>query len=133
MDKLFKANFYPGPSKIYDQVADYAADAFKKGILSINHRSPVFEDLYRLTKDRLFSFLNVPKNYHLVFTSSATECWEIISQSLVEESSFHIYNGNFGKKWFEYAAKLKPASDSHYFSPHTLLRPEDFKIPLENE
>ncbi|MBC7389297.1 MAG: alanine--glyoxylate aminotransferase family protein [Opitutaceae bacterium] len=133
MDKLFKANFYPGPSRLYDEVADYASDAFKKGILSINHRSPVFEDLFRLTKERLFTYLNVPKDYHLVFTSSATECWEIISQSLVEDSSFHLYNGNFGKKWFEYAGKINQNTESAYFSPNTLIRPEDLNVPLDSE
>ncbi len=131
--KLFNATFYPGPSRIYDQVPAFAADAFAKGILSMNHRSAAFEEMYRLTRARLFDFLNVPDGYHLAFVSSATECWEIIAQSLVEKQTTHLYNGDFGKKWFEISKNLKPESEEIDFSVDTLLKPEILDIPLENE
>ena len=54
--------------------------------------------------------LHMPADYKLLFTSSATESWEIVSQSIVEQASFHIYSGSFGKKWFEYAKHIIPAS-----------------------
>ncbi len=31
--------FYPGPSKVYPQIARYMQEAFEEGVLSINHRS----------------------------------------------------------------------------------------------
>jgi len=133
VDKLFKATFYPGPSRLYDQVSAFSADAFAKGILSMNHRSAASEEMYNITKVRLFDFLNVPEGYHLAFVSSATECWEIISQSLVEEQITHLYNGDFGKKWFEFSQKLKPQAQEIDFSVDDLLKPEILDISLENE
>ena len=98
--------FYPGPSKIYPQVAGYLQDAVKEGILSQNHRSPAFMKMLRECITLLKQKLNIPEHYHVYFTSSATECWEIVAQSLTDKGSFHIYNGAFGQKWFEYAHKI---------------------------
>lgn len=133
MEALFKATFYPGPSRLYDAVSGFAADGFAKGLFSLNHRSSIFQELYRLTTERLFSFLNVPEGYHLAFVSSATECWEIIAQSLTEKRSFHLYNGDFGQKWFQFSQNLRPASEAYPFSVDTLLKPELLDISLDNE
>ena len=133
MEALFKANFYPGPSRLYDEVAGFAADGFAKGLLSLNHRSSIFQELHRLTTEKLFSFLNVPEGYHLAFVSSATECWEIIAQSLIEKRSFHLYNGDFGQKWFQFSQNLKPEVEAYPFSVDTLLKPELLDIALDNE
>lgn len=133
MDKLFKTNFYPGPSRVYDKIKSFSVDAFDKGILSLNHRSAIFEEMYRLAKDHLFEKLAVPENYHLVFVSSATECWEIIAQSLIAEKSTHVYNGSFGEKWFDYTKLLHPKADAFPFSVDTLLKPEEMEIALESE
>ncbi|MFC0186242.1 hypothetical protein ACFFJX_28975 [Pseudarcicella hirudinis] len=94
--------FYPGPSKVYSQIGDYMQDAFKSGILSVNHRSPECVEMVRNTINLLHKKLDIPADYSVYFISSATEAWEIIAQSLVKENSFHVYNGAFGKKWFEY-------------------------------
>lgn len=102
--------FYPGPSKIYSKVAEYMQDAFVKGVVSINHRSPEFIEISKKTIALLKEKLNIPESYTVFYTSSATECWEIIAQSLVRKKSFHIYNGAFGEKWFQYTKKLKPKS-----------------------
>ncbi|CCH01695.1 aminotransferase class V [Fibrella aestuarina BUZ 2] len=100
--------FYPGPSKIYPQVAAWAAEACTSGIVSMNHRSPEFmavtEGAMRGVRDKL----NVPEGYHLAFVSSATECWEIVAQSLTAQTSLHPYSGAFGKKWMDYAHRIKP-------------------------
>ncbi len=53
-------------------------------------------------KDKLM----IPESYEVVFVSSATECWEIIAQSLTSRTSYHLYNGAFGQKWKEYARKI---------------------------
>ncbi len=102
--------FAPGPSKVYDAVPQYLQDAFAQGILSANHRSAVFMNLYRQTEQLFREKLQVPADFTLLFTSSATESWEIISQSLVEQSSYHLYSGSFGKKWLEYAQYILPAT-----------------------
>lgn len=98
--------FYPGPSKVYPQVGDYLQDAFTEGILSVNHRSAACMALVKEAIELLHQKLNIPKDYHIYFVSSATESWEIIAQSLVSTSSYHFFNGAFGKKWFEYTEKL---------------------------
>lgn len=67
-------------------------------------------NLYQQTEALMREKLHMPQDYKLLFTSSSTENWEIISQSIVESASFHIYSGSFGKKWFEYAKHIIPAS-----------------------
>jgi phosphoserine aminotransferase len=103
-------SFYPGPSRVHDEIPRYVKEAYKLGILSINHRSPEFvkmsEKTIRLVKQKL----NIPKNYTIFFTSSATECWEIIAQSLVTGTSYHLYNGAFGEKWFDYTRRIHPGA-----------------------
>ena len=81
--------FAPGPSKVFDALPHYLQDAYAQGILSANHRSSVFMDLYRDTEQLFREKLQLPADFTLLFTSSATESWEIISQSLVEQSSYH--------------------------------------------
>jgi phosphoserine aminotransferase len=107
--------FYPGPSKIYPAVEGYLQDAFRTGVLSLNHRSPAFMDIMRQTMALLHKKLNIPTDYSIYFTSSATECWEIIAQSLAQTHSEHCYNGAFGQKWFEYSNKLLNDAQGNYF------------------
>ncbi len=42
--------FAPGPSKVYDKLPEYFQEAYQQGILSANHRSAVFMDLYKDTE-----------------------------------------------------------------------------------
>ena len=117
-------SFYPGPSRVYDEIPNYVKDAHRKGILSMNHRSPAFVDLSKKTIALLKVKLNIPKRYTVFFTSSATECWEIIAQSLVTEQSIHIYNGAFGGKWFDYSHRLHPGAKAVTFDLEALPDPE---------
>jgi phosphoserine aminotransferase len=98
--------FYPGPSQIYPQIAGYMQDAFDSGILLQNHRSEMGMALVKETTQRLYEKLNIPADYHIYFTTSGTECWEIISQSIPSENYVHYINGGFGEKWYEYSKKL---------------------------
>ncbi|AKQ46257.1 phosphoserine aminotransferase [Rufibacter radiotolerans] len=101
-------NFYPGPSKVYPEVRDYLTMAYDEGILSIPHRGERFVLMMRELVGLLRLKLNIPQDYYIFFTSSATECWEIIAQNLTPNKSLHLYNGSFGEKWCEYAKRLKP-------------------------
>ncbi len=98
--------FYPGPSKVYPQVAKYLQDAFAEGVLSVNHRSQECMEITRGAIESLHKKLNIPDDYHVYFISSATEAWEIIAQSLTRQKSLHFYNGAFGEKWAAYTEKL---------------------------
>lgn len=115
-------SFYPGPSRVYDGVPRWTVEAYRTGILSMNHRSEEFMALVKGTTTMLQKKLRVPKDYTVLFVSSATECWEIIAQSLINHESLHVYNGAFGEKWFRYTQKLVPGSRAQVF---------DFQKPLD--
>ena len=102
--------FNPGPAAVYPAVRQYLTDAFDEGLLSAPHRSEKVTALVRQTVADLKTKLNVPQDYTVLFTGSATECWEILAQSLTPRRSFHLYNGDFGEKWFKYAQAIRPAS-----------------------
>jgi len=104
--------FAPGPSKVYNALPHYLQDAYNQGILSANHRSGAFMKLYQETEQLMREKLHMPEDFKLLFTSSATESWEIISQSIVEQASFHIYSGSFGKKWLDYAKHIIPGTNA---------------------
>ncbi|MFC7668592.1 aminotransferase class V-fold PLP-dependent enzyme [Hymenobacter humi] len=107
--------FNPGPSAVYPAVRQYLTDAFDEGWLSAPHRSEKVTSLVRQTVTDLKNKLNVPQDFTVLFTSSATECWEILAQSLTPRRSFHLYNGDFGEKWLKYAKSLRPASSGVSF------------------
>lgn len=95
-------NFYPGPSKIYPKIKDYLTEGMDSGLLEMNHRSGPFMELLaetiRLFKEKML----IPDDYEVFFTSSATECWEILAQSVLRGRIQFLYSGAFGKKWFKY-------------------------------
>jgi len=94
----------------------------------MNHRSPEFIALSRKTVKLLKDKLSIPKEYTVFFTSSATECWEIIAQSLIRTKSIHIHNGAFGQKWFDYTHRLKPGAQSVSFEIEKELQPKELNF-----
>ncbi|CAG5069414.1 Phosphoserine aminotransferase [Dyadobacter sp. CECT 9623] len=112
--------FYPGPSKVYPEVGQYLQEAFESGVISANHRSAAFMEMLAETISNLKLKLDVPADYEVYFVSSATECWEIIAQSLISVPSLHIYNGAFGEKWMEYTQKITSGASSFYFDHNAL-------------
>lgn len=109
-----KANFYPGPSRVYSNVPEYLLEAYSEGIMSLNHRSDEFMEMIKKTKKLLYQKLDIPSDYQIAFTSSATESWEIIAQSLTKKSSHHFYNGAFGEKWLQRASNLVETTGSQF-------------------
>jgi phosphoserine aminotransferase len=103
---MIQTNFTPGPSQLYFTVEDHMKTAFRDGIPSLSHRSKKFESIYRETFEGLRALLNLPVDYQMYFTASATEIWERIIQNLVEDRSFHLVNGSFSKRFFEIAMQL---------------------------
>lgn len=124
-------SFYPGPSRVHDEIPAYVKDAFKKGILSMNHRSDEFMAMSQRTIDLLREKLSIPGDYTIFYTSSATECWEIIAQSLVTKKSYHLFNGAFGEKWYTYTRRLCPGAIKKPFDKETILNPEKLKFASE--
>jgi phosphoserine aminotransferase len=112
--------FNPGPSAVYPAVRQYLQDAFDEGWLSAPHRSEKVTSLVRQAVADLKVKLNVPQDYTVLLTGSATECWEILAQSLTPRRSFHLYNGDFGQKWLKYAQAIRPASTGIEFGLEAL-------------
>lgn len=124
-------SFSPGPSKVYDQLPVYLQDAFEQGILSANHRSATFMHLYQETEELIKEKLEIPEDYKLLFTSSATENWEIIAQSVVEKASFHVFSGAFGKKWFDFAHYINPTAFAHTLEKDREIDVKALHIPAD--
>lgn len=121
--------FAAGPSKVYESVPKYLQDAYSEGILSANHRSDQFMRLYQKTESLMKEKLHMPDDYKLLFTSSATENWEIISQSIVESASFHIYSGSFGAKWIKFAQHINPKSAGQKIAANEEIDVPELSIP----
>jgi len=119
-------SFYPGPSRVHDAIPSYVKDAHKAGIMSINHRSPEFVEMSKKTIGLLKKKLNIPKGYTILYTSSATECWEIIAQSLIAGKSYHLYSGAFGQKWYEYTKRIQQGAEALPFDREIMLTPASF-------
>ncbi|WP_018344738.1 aminotransferase class V-fold PLP-dependent enzyme [Cytophaga aurantiaca] len=114
-------NFYPGPSKLHAHANIHVQEAIASGILSMNHRSIEFMELYKQVQERFETYYDLPKGYRVYFTSSATECWTILAQSFPNRSFLHIYNGSFGKKWMEVSKQLSIEHESVVFDIHSEL------------
>ncbi len=121
-------SFYPGPSRVHDGIVGYVKDAFKAGILSVNHRSDEFMRLSEKTIALLKEKLRIPEDYTILYTTSATECWEIIAQSIADKKIHHFFNGAFGKKWFEYTHRLRSSAIPHPFDPNELIHPKKLRL-----
>lgn len=126
-----KTTFFPGPSQLYPEIGSYLQEAYSSGILSMSHRSKVFDQLSQETIALLHDRLAIPADYLIFYTSSATESWEIIPQSLTKTGGFHLYSGSFGQKWYEYAKKLKPGSLGQQFDVNEALSLDSF-IPAKD-
>jgi phosphoserine aminotransferase len=121
-------SFYPGPSKVHKDIGAYMQEAVQSGILSQNHRSEAFKELSFDTIELLKLKLEIPSDYWIFYTSSATECWEIIAQSLIRKKSAHLYNGAFGEKWMEYTANLTGNTQKIEFDINSIPETKDIKI-----
>jgi phosphoserine aminotransferase len=126
-------SFYPGPSIVYPQVRNYLTSAYDEGILSIPHRSDRFVQMSRNTVGLLRKKLNIPQDYYIYFVSSATECWEILAQSLTQHKSYHLYNGAFGEKWMDYARKIRPAVTGARFDLQEEIPVQELEVDTDAE
>lgn len=114
-------NFNVGPSQVHASVKDFLQEAYQEGILGLPHRSQEFMDIVRRTVTLLKQKLQVPSNYTIIFASSATECWEMVAQSLVVDKSYHILNGAFGEKWYQYTHHLHQNAERYCFDINECL------------
>lgn len=98
--------FTPGPAALFPTVEDHYREAFRQNLGSISHRSSTFRKIYQHTVEQLRELLNLPTSHAILFTGSATEIWERVLMNTVEHESFHLVNGSFSKKFFEFSKEL---------------------------
>lgn len=98
--------FTPGPAAMYPTVEQHYKAAFDQQLGSISHRSAKFRAIYQHTAEQLSELLNIPKGYGIFFTGSATEIWERLIQNTVEQESYHLVNGSFSQKFYDFSCQL---------------------------
>ncbi|WP_456462247.1 aminotransferase class V-fold PLP-dependent enzyme [Reichenbachiella sp.] len=91
--------FTPGPSALYFTAEQHIKDALKSDIPSISHRSKAYVKMHQETTEVLRELLQLPENFTIGFTSSATEVWDRMSENLIRNHSVHFINGDFSKKF----------------------------------
>lgn len=124
-----KTYYTPGPSELYFTYADHIRNALREGVGSISHRSKHFQDIYSSTCLNLRELMNIPDDWHILFTSSTNETWERILMNLVEKNSFHLVNGAFSKKFYEFSALLGREAKSAVAEFGTCVDPRTVDIP----
>ncbi len=115
--KMNKIYLTPGPSELYFTVGDHLRTAMKLQIPSISHRSSLFTDIYSLAENELRGMLDLPSNWHVLFTSSATEIWERLIQNCVEKKTFHAVNGEFSSRFSSFSEKLGKETIKYQVAP----------------
>lgn len=98
--------FTPGPAQLYPTFEKHLQTFVTDQLGSISHRSQQYRDLHKFTVDQLRILLNVPDTHAILFLGSASEAWERILFSCVELESFHLVNGSFSKKFYDYSHAL---------------------------
>lgn len=114
-------SFFPGPSQVDPNLKTYLEEACNAGVLSMQHRSAAFIKLVEETLKLLRTKLQIPPNYTILFAGSATECWEILGESFIDQFSLHLTTGAFGEKWYQYRSKLAPNCAQLALSPQKIL------------
>ena len=102
-----KLYFTPGPSALYFTLEEHMRGALREQIPSISHRGREFSNIYKNVDDQLRQLVSLPDDYRIFFTSSATETWERLLQSLVKKSTLHLVNGAFSRRFYQVAKKLQ--------------------------
>lgn len=94
---MFHRTFNPGPSQVSDEVKQDLLAASEQNIVAISHRSDACRQIVESAVKGLRTYFKVPPDYHIIFTSSATEALELTIRNLVQKQSFHFTNGNFSE------------------------------------
>lgn len=99
--------FTAGPAELYPTFETHLQDAVNDQLGSISHRSSAYKKIHQHTDEQLRQLMNIPAENAIMFTGSASEIWERILLNLVELESYHLVNGSFSQKFYEYALSLK--------------------------
>lgn len=98
--------FTVGPAQLYPGVKEFLCEQIQNDLGSLSHRSQKFSEISKKGLKAFRQFFAIPEDYHVFYTSSATEGLQLISQGLCEKNTVQINNGAFGKLWCELSASL---------------------------
>lgn len=101
-----KKYFTAGPAELYPKFEEFVKEFMDKQLGSISHRSGEFKKIYQFTDEQIRILMNIPDENAIIFTGSASEIWEKSLQSLVEFESYHLVNGSFSEKYYQYSQAL---------------------------
>jgi len=110
-----KINFSAGPAmlpqavmqQIEDELWDYKGTGVS--IMEMGHRTPLFDDLVVDTENKVRQLLNIPQNYHVLFThGGASHQFPTIPLNLLSqgEKADYLVTGIWSKKSAEEASRL---------------------------
>jgi phosphoserine aminotransferase len=125
--------FTPGPSHLYETYQQHLMQAMNLQLGSINHRSNAFRSIYQHTDEQLRILMDIPSSHAIFFASSATEIWEKIILNCVENDSFHLTNGAFSNKFYEFAKMLKKSPSQYNVNDGLGFDINDIHIPEQVE
>lgn len=128
-----KIYFTPGPSELYFTVPDHIKQALNDKVASISHRSKKFEEIYKSAVNNIRQLLNIPENYHIFFTGSATEIWERIIQNCVGEHCSHFVNGSFSERFYETALELGKQAEKFEAQEGSCVKTDAIEISGDSE
>jgi phosphoserine aminotransferase len=126
-------NFLVGPSELHPKINIFWSEFLEKGYGSISHRSEAFHQLHQETIQLLQEILQIPKDFGIFFSGSASEIWERILLNGVQENSFHLINGSFSNRFYEYAMWLGKKPKMHQVPYGDFFDIERISIPKESE
>lgn len=98
--------FTTGPTALHPVVAAEVAAAVADGFLSESHRSRRFRVEVARAVEALHALLDVPSEYRILFTASASEAMERIVEGAVSHRTLHLVNGAFARRFRTVAANL---------------------------
>lgn len=95
--------FTVGPTQTYAGFEKHLHQALVLDVPSLSHRSAYFTDMYRDLCLNIRKLFKVPKDYHVVFLGSATECMERAIQNMSLGETLHFVSGTFGERAYLFA------------------------------
>ena len=110
-DRVF--NFSAGPSVLPEEVLEKASKEMLNyggsgmSVMEMSHRSGVFKEIFRSTKDKLRAIMNIPDNYEILFLQGgATLQFAEIPMNLIKSGTAdYAITGNFSEKAAKEAEK----------------------------
>lgn len=103
---MFHTTFNPGPSQISDNTRKDIRRSLELKITEMSHRSSDFSEMSARCVFNIRKFFNVPDDYRVFYTASATDAMILSIRNCVAHNVFHFTNGNFSEYWAKISQSL---------------------------